>query len=101
MAEEATPGAPWFVAMDGRDGWSGRLAEPNPAGTDGPFATLKRARDEIRVQSLSPANGDAAADRTVLVRRGVHFLDEPLTFGPEDSGTVDGPIAYAAYPGKR
>ena len=38
----------FFVAVDGSDDWSGHLAEPNRAGTDGPFATLARARGAVR-----------------------------------------------------
>ena len=37
-----------YVARDGGDAWSGRLEAPNAADDDGPFATLERARDEIR-----------------------------------------------------
>ena len=38
----------YHVAPDGNDGWSGRLAEPNPAGNDGPFASIDRARSAVR-----------------------------------------------------
>ena len=37
----------------------------------------------------------------MLVRGGVYYLPETLTFGPEDSGTADFPITYTAYPGER
>jgi len=37
----------------------------------------------------------------VLVRSGIYFLEEPLVFGPEDSGTLDAPITYAAYTGEK
>jgi len=37
-----------FVATNGNDAWSGKLSEPNADNTDGPFATLERARDAIR-----------------------------------------------------
>src|SRR5271166_5225474 len=37
-----------YVSPEGNDAWSGKRAEPNPARTDGPFATLVRARDAIR-----------------------------------------------------
>ena len=30
----------FYVAVDGNDGWSGKLPSPNATGTDGPFATL-------------------------------------------------------------
>ncbi|HRR67609.1 MAG TPA: hypothetical protein P5063_08195, partial [Methanomassiliicoccales archaeon] len=37
-----------FVSPQGNDRWSGRLAAPNRSRTDGPFATLERARDAVR-----------------------------------------------------
>ena len=37
----------FFVAPNGRDSWSGRLAVPNADGTDGPFATVERARNAL------------------------------------------------------
>lgn len=43
-----TAGATLYVATNGNDDWSGKLAEPNVAKTDGPFATLERARDAVR-----------------------------------------------------
>lgn len=43
----ANPGtADFFVSPQDQDRWSGRLA--NPAGGDGPFATVSRARDAVR-----------------------------------------------------
>ena len=51
-AAEQEPAGPQpsllYVATDGNDAWSGTLPEPNGQKTDGPFATLERARDEIR-----------------------------------------------------
>ncbi|MDO4629397.1 MAG: hypothetical protein Q4C70_09460, partial [Planctomycetia bacterium] len=38
----------FFVAKNGNDTWSGTLAEPNENGTDGPFATLDRAKTAVR-----------------------------------------------------
>ena len=40
--------ADWYVSPFGRDTWSGRLPQPNADGTDGPFATLARARAAMR-----------------------------------------------------
>ena len=37
-----------YVATKGNDAWSGRLAAPNADHTDGPLASLDRARDAIR-----------------------------------------------------
>ena len=40
--------ATFFVSKDGDDAWSGRLATPNAEKTDGPFATLAKAKDAVR-----------------------------------------------------
>ena len=44
----AAAGADFYVAPAGDDAWSGRLPKTNADRTDGPFATLERARDAIR-----------------------------------------------------
>ena len=90
----------FYVSPAGDDSWSGRLAEPNAARTDGPFATLARARDAIR-QLKRRAGGRLTAPVTVLLRGGLYRLAEPLVLGPEDSGTAACPITYAAYRGER
>jgi len=47
MAElEKTTGLVLYVSANGNDAWTGRA--PEREGADGPFATLERARDEIR-----------------------------------------------------
>jgi parallel beta-helix repeat protein len=93
-----TAPANFYVAKDGQDKWSGRLASPNTLRTDGPFATLARARDAVR--SLRTSSGAKAPIR-VLLRGGTYFITEPIVFTPEDSGTADAPITYAAYPGEK
>ena len=44
----------WYVALEGKDSWSGRLSAPNSERTDGPFATLERARDALQVLRKIP-----------------------------------------------
>ncbi len=77
-ADSATP-ATFHVSAQGKDFWSGQLAEPNPGGTDGPFATLHAACRAARKQ-------EAGSTRTVVVQAGEYFLSEPLVLTPEDSG---------------
>jgi hypothetical protein len=86
------------VARDGNDAWSGALPSPNRSRSDGPFATPARARDEIRKRK---AAGSLTQGTTVYLRGGTYFLAEPFVLGPEDSGTKDTPIVYAAYPGEK
>ncbi len=88
----------FYVATDGNDAWSGRLPAPNAEKTDGPFATLTRARDAIR--GLKTA-GALAAPVTVQIREGTYYLTEPVVLGPQDSGTKEAPIAYTAYPNEK
>jgi len=40
--------ADFYVATDGNDDWSGTLPVANTQSSDGPFATLARARDAVR-----------------------------------------------------
>ena len=85
----------YFVSPEGNDSWSGSL--PEPGGKDGPFATLTRARDAVR--SLKTA-GPLEAPVSVIVRGGRYYLDETVAFKPEDSGTRECPVTFAAYPGE-
>lgn len=86
-------GVELYVATNGADSWSGELAEPNADKTDGPFATLERARLQARKRK-------AAEPVTVLVRGGTYFLQQPFTLQPADSGTPERPAVFAAYPGE-
>ncbi len=91
------PKATFFVSTDGDDGWSGKLFTPNAGRTDGPFATIARARDAIREMR---SEGGLSEPVTVMIRGGKYFLDEAIVFVPEDSGTKGCPITYMAYPGE-
>ncbi|MCL5005965.1 MAG: right-handed parallel beta-helix repeat-containing protein [Acidobacteria bacterium] len=87
----------FYVATDGNDAWSGKLDKPNAGRTDGPFRTVQRAQKAIRDLK---ANGPLKEPVTVYIRRGQYDLAKPLEFTPEDSGTPQAPVTYAAYPGE-
>lgn len=78
----------FYVAPSGDDA--------NAGTTDRPFATLLRARDAVR-----EANKAARQTTNVLLRGGMYSLKEPLVLQPEDSGTAECPVVYAAYPGEK
>lgn len=87
-----------YVSPMGRDDWSGRLSEPDCDKSDGPFASIKRAQEEIRrLKSEKAMDGPVV----VLLREGTYFLEETLAFDPRDSGNEQMPITYAAYPGEK
>jgi len=94
----AAPGsaADFYVAANGNDHWSGRLAAPSADGSDGPFATLERARDAIRALKKQGRQ----EPMKVTIRGGTYCLSTPFQLTPEDSGTQECPIAYAAHPGE-
>ena len=85
-AEDAR--ADFFVAPNGNDSWSGKVAAANAEKTDGPFATIAAAQRAARQKAQKPVK--------VLVRGGTYPLSEPLSFTPQDSQTE-----YAAYPVER
>jgi hypothetical protein len=90
--------ADFFVAPTGNDGWSGRLAQPNAALTDGPLVTLERARDAIR--ELKARGSLPAAGMTVELSGGTYELARPLELTGQDSGAENAPIIYRAAPGE-
>ena len=69
----------YFVAPDGNDSWSGQRPKPNENQTDGPFATLRAARDAAR--RLKPDQS-----RQILILQGRYFLTEPLELDARDNG---------------
>ena len=84
-----------YVAPGGDDAWSGRAA--TRTGTDGPFKTLERARDEIRKAKASgplPSHGV-----TVEIQAGVYEFSKPLELTEADAGTDETPITWRARRG--
>ena len=79
----------YFVAPTGDDNNAGTLQQP--------FATLMKARDAVRGQT----KGGQTSDIVVYLQGGMHELKEPLILGPQDSGTEQFSITYAAYPGQQ
>ncbi len=93
---EAEGIADFYVSNAGSGQWSGRLAQPNADGTDGPFASLSQAKQAVRTLKLL----EPSQDIVVSIRGGWYPLSETLVFGLEDSGDADTRITYAAYPGE-
>ncbi len=87
-----------YVAVDGDDHWSGTISRPNTARNDGPLATLKQARDELRRRKRGEGLPHGAM---VQVSGGIYWLAETFTLAAEDSGTAAAEIMYRAAPGER
>ncbi len=70
--------------------------DAHPGTPQQPFATLERARDEVRkLQQSAPA----AEPIVVLIHAGTYRIAKSLAFGPADSGTRDAGILWQAVPG--
>jgi hypothetical protein len=80
-------GPEFYVAESGNDG--------NPGTKERPLASLARAQELVR---LIDKRGKTPI--TVWVRQGTYYLQKPLVFEPNDSGTTECPVRYAAYPGE-
>jgi len=86
-----------YVSPQGDDAWSGRL--PRAEGQHGPFATLRRARDEVR--RLRQAGELPAGGVVVEFAGGRYELDEPVEFTEADSGSPGAPVVYRARRGQQ
>ncbi len=89
-----------YVSPAGNDSWSGKLESPNKEGTDGPLATVQRARDLVRVKEDGAA-GQRSQPATVVLRAGHYPQTGPIVFTAADSGTAECPVTYRAYPGEQ
>ena len=92
-ADEGITAADFYVSPDGNDSWSGGTSNANR--TDGPFATLGKARDAVRASFKAEPR-----DYRVLIRGGTYRMTETLVFSMEDSAG-EHTITYAAVPGEK
>ena len=93
---EYPAGLTLHVSRSGNDGWSGRQRQARQG--DGPFATLARARDEIR--RIKKSSGLPKGGVTVEVGGGLYEMAGPLGLTAEDSGTIEAPVVYRARRGE-
>lgn len=84
-----SPAAKLYVAVTGDDTNLGTRAKP--------FATLARARDEIRQLKLKTRRGERV---TVVIRGGMYRVTQTLRLSAEDSGTDQFPVIWQAAPGE-
>ncbi len=86
-----------YVSPAGNDAWSGALAEPNAAKSDGPFATPERARDAVRALRKK---GLPDGGVVVTLRAGCYERTTPWELSADDSGTQASPVVYRAAAGE-
>lgn len=81
--------ADFHVAIDGKDSNSGSATSP--------FATIARAQLAVRKRI------EAGLSKPIVVHihEGRYFISETLIFSPEDSGSKDFSVTYAASPGEK
>jgi hypothetical protein len=95
LAEPAGRPIKLFVSTEGSDRWAGTLSVPNADRTNGPFATLERARDALR--ELRRSGARPAGSAVVYIRGGNYRLDRTFRLQREDGGEPGTPTIYAAY----
>jgi hypothetical protein len=87
-----------YLSPEGNDRWSGQFAAPLADGTDGPLATVARARELVRER----LGADDREQEPVVVsfRAGTYRIASTLNLTAADSasGAVD--LVWQAYPGE-
>ncbi|MCK9266207.1 right-handed parallel beta-helix repeat-containing protein [bacterium] len=79
-----------YVSPKGKDTNSGTQKSP--------FATIKRAQEEVRkIREKGLPKGGI----TIFLREGRYFLTESISFERKDSGLEGSPIVYRSYPGEK
>lgn len=90
----ATRTQPPMLPRDGVELFvSPKGADTNPGTKGKPFASLERARDEIRVRKTP----ESSKPITVFVRGGDYPVTQTFKLGAQDSGGAQSPVYYAAY----
>ncbi len=79
----------FYVSPTGNDFYPGTEKKP--------FATIKKAIEEIRQRLKQKQQKNI----TVFLEDGVYHIQEPLIFSPEDSGEGDFHVIYKALSGKK
>jgi hypothetical protein len=88
-----------YVSTEGNDSWSGKLRQPDRYGTDGPFASVERARDAIR--TLKETKKLPQGEIIVEILEGVYLIPETIRFESVDGGSgPDSDIIYSGEKGK-
>src|SRR5512136_871725 len=90
LACHAGLGTTLFVATNGSDAYPGTEEKP--------FATLERARNEIR--RLKAGGALPVGGITVEVRGGIYELARPIELAEQDSGIDNVPVVYRARRGE-
>jgi parallel beta-helix repeat protein len=72
--------------------------DSNDGTINNPFATLEKARDEIRELKQE---GQFNQPINVYVRQGIYELNQTFVLNSQDPGTSDKPITYQAYPNEK
>lgn len=85
----------FYISPRGNDAWTGKLAEPNTEETDGPFATMEKARNAVRKFRAETA----VKAILVQIRGGEYPLSKTVVFSLQDSGE-ESSITYEAFPGE-
>lgn len=73
-----------YISTSGNDSWSGKLPHPNQTMTDGPFATLEKARDAIR--ALKETKKLPKDNVIVEIQGGIYELAQTFELEPRDGG---------------
>lgn len=84
-----------YVSPDGNDDWSGRIEAPNAYKTDGPVASLEKARDYVR--HLKTVARLKSGPIEIRLLPGNYARQSSFTLTKEDSGAPESPLIVKSY----
>ena len=84
FADEASP-YQCFVDASAAEGGDGSFSHP--------FKTIQQAKEYVKTLDKSSFSNGI----NVAIKSGFYYIDEPIVFNEQDSGTADCPITYVGY----
>ncbi|REG81849.1 right-handed parallel beta-helix repeat-containing protein [Algoriphagus antarcticus] len=85
-------------AQDRKEFYLSPKGSDQNSGTEGaPFASIEKAKEMVK--SYKKSNPDKAF--TLILSEGTYYLDQPLVFSPEESGSKDAPYTIRAAQGEK
>ncbi|MDO4569230.1 MAG: right-handed parallel beta-helix repeat-containing protein [Planctomycetia bacterium] len=84
----------FFVSLEGNDAWSGTLPQPLKDRTDGPFASLEKARDAARSKAA-----EKNTSVVIQVQSGLYELNQTFQLSHKDSPPEGTRVTWRGEPG--
>ncbi|MCF8369918.1 MAG: right-handed parallel beta-helix repeat-containing protein [Bacteroidales bacterium] len=87
-----------YISPDGNDTWSGLVKTTNSGKTDGPLATIEKAKEKVREFIKKGQIPEESVQ--VYLREGIYRIKKSIVFSSADSDLDGKSVIWSAYPGE-